>query len=39
MLENAAQLRAHRGPFFDHWRKRTLRAFGVQLVEPTADEH
>lgn len=37
MLENAHQLREHRGPFFDHWRRRTLAAFGVQLVG--LDEH
>lgn len=29
MLENAHQLREHRGPYFDHWRRRTLAAFGI----------
>lgn len=29
--ENVTQLREHRGPYFDHWRERTLAAFGVGL--------
>ena len=32
-IENAAQLHAHGGPYFDHWRRRTLAAFGVVEVE------
>lgn len=27
---NHWQLIEHRGPFFDHWRRRTLAAFGVK---------
>ena len=27
------QLIEHRGPYFDHWRKRCLAAFGVALVD------
>jgi hypothetical protein len=33
-LENHAQLRAHSGPWFDHWRARTLAAFGVITDTP-----
>jgi hypothetical protein len=29
MLDNRHQLEAHKGEFFDHWRKRCLAAFGV----------
>lgn len=35
MVENAAQLHAHSGPFFEHWLRRTRAAFG--LVEVDAD--
>lgn len=28
-LANIAQLEAHKGPFFDHWRERCRAAFGV----------
>lgn len=33
MLLNAIELQEHRGPFFDHWRRRTLAAFGVFPVD------
>lgn len=33
MVENFTALRAHRGPAFDHWRRRTLAAFGVFDVD------
>jgi predicted nucleic acid-binding Zn-ribbon protein len=29
MVKNKHELQAHRGPLFDHWRKRCLAAFGV----------
>ena len=29
--ENNAAMRDHRGPFFDHWRRRSLAALGVIL--------
>lgn len=35
LIENAMQLHAHSGPFFDHWLRQTRRAFG--LVEVDAD--
>lgn len=28
------ELEAHRGPTFEHWRRRLLAAFGVGLEEP-----
>lgn len=33
VLENFDQLRNHDGPWFDHWRRRTLAAFGVTGVD------
>ncbi len=33
-IANAVELHAHSGPYFDHWRRRTLAAFGV--VEASA---
>lgn len=33
--ENLTQLVAHDGPYFDHWRRRCLAAFGIVQV----DEH
>lgn len=32
-VDNYSQLRAHDGPYFDHWRKRLLASFGVGLVD------
>jgi hypothetical protein len=29
MIQNVHDLEAHKGEFFDHWRKRCLAAFGV----------
>lgn len=29
MLANRRELVAHTGPAFDHWRRRTLAAFGI----------
>jgi hypothetical protein len=34
-LENTSQLRAHRGPRFDHWRQRIAASVGGALVKPT----
>jgi hypothetical protein len=31
--ENMDQLVGHDGPYFNHWRRRTLAAFGVTLPE------
>lgn len=28
MMANNEQISTHEGPFFDHWRRRTLAAFG-----------
>lgn len=36
MRTNAIQLHQHNGPFFDHWRKRCLAAFGVTVLDETA---
>jgi hypothetical protein len=30
---NDLQLHDHRGPFFDHWRRRSLAALGVMLPD------
>lgn len=30
---NDLQLHEHRGPYFEHWRRRCLAAFGVALVD------
>jgi len=35
-MANHEHLLAHRGTFFDHWRKRTLAAFGV--LDAASDE-
>lgn len=32
-LDNATQLRAHSGPYFEHWRMRCLAAFGVVTLD------
>jgi len=37
ILENRHQLEASSGPYFDHWRRRCLRAFGVGLVDAPAE--
>jgi hypothetical protein len=40
MIENARQLAASSGPFFEHWRRRCAAAFGVTLVDdPKSDDH
>lgn len=31
LAANMYQLNAHSGPYFDHWRRRTLAAFGIFL--------
>ena len=33
MTENNRQLREGAGPWFDHWRQRTLAAFGVGIFD------
>lgn len=33
MEGNNYQLIEHRGPFFDHWRQRSLAALGVTLAD------
>lgn len=33
MIENRAAMMQGNGPWFDHWRRRTLAAFGVGLDE------
>lgn len=39
MIENYRQLSAHDGPYFEHWRRRCLAAFGVTTIdEPLDDE-
>lgn len=38
MIHNNRQLMAHTGPFFDHWRRRSLAAFGVIQVDERTDE-
>lgn len=35
MRDNNAQLREHSGPWFDHWRQRSLAALGVGLPDGT----
>ena len=36
MRTNAIQLHQHSGPFFDHWRKQCLAAFGVVTLDESA---
>lgn len=38
MIENYRDLHSHAGPFFDHWRRRTLAAFGVGLVDDASEQ-
>lgn len=38
LIDNHVQLIEHRGPFFDHWRARTLAAFGVTSLDAGRDE-
>jgi hypothetical protein len=38
MLLNAYELRAHNGPSFAHWRRRTLAAFGVAAVDEPGEQ-
>jgi hypothetical protein len=33
MIANHVQLKAHSGPFFDHWRRRSLAALGVIVLD------
>lgn len=35
VVENHEQLRAHDGPWFEHWRRRTMAAFGIVLLDET----
>lgn len=35
VIENNRQLAAHDGPFFEHWRRRSLAALGVFLPLPS----
>ncbi len=37
MAVNNAQISAHQGPFFDHWRRRTLAAFGGVPLDDARD--
>lgn len=34
---NRQQLRAHAGPYFDHWRRRSLAALGVIVADEPAE--
>lgn len=36
-IENYRDLRQHSGPFFEHWRRRSLAAYGVVMPEATAE--
>lgn len=38
MIANRRELREHSGPFFVHWRRRTLAAFGIALVDGDDDQ-
>ena len=38
MEENHRAMVEHRGPRFDHWRRRCLAAFGVLQVDERGDE-
>jgi len=38
LVENATELRAHSGPFFEHWRRRCVAAFGGVLLDERRDE-
>lgn len=33
MIDNRRQLRAHSGPWFDHWRRKVAAAVGAVLVD------
>lgn len=37
MIDNTRQIREHRGPYFQHWRQRTVAAFGG-IMPPTRDQ-
>lgn len=38
ITDNLTQLREGRGPYFDHWRQRTLAAFGVGIFDGDAQD-
>jgi hypothetical protein len=38
VLANADDLRRHSGPYFDHWRRRSLAALGVIVVDAPPPE-
>jgi hypothetical protein len=38
MAENAIQLSAHRGPYFDHWLERMRSSFGVAVDDTRPSE-
>lgn len=38
LIENHEAMLTHRGPFFEHWRRRTLAAFGVIELDAGRDE-
>jgi hypothetical protein len=38
MVENARQLSEHSGPWFDHWRRRSLAALGIITVDAPPPE-
>lgn len=37
MLDNHEQLKAHSGPYFDHWVRRCRAAFGLVAVDETTE--
>jgi hypothetical protein len=38
LRENNEQLRAHSGPYFEHWRRRNLAAFGIIVLDEPQPE-
>jgi hypothetical protein len=38
LLANHEAMLVHRGPFYEHWKRRTLAAFGVVYLDAERDE-
>lgn len=36
-VDNAVELNAHRGPYFEHWRRRVAASVGALLVDETEE--
>jgi hypothetical protein len=38
VVDNALELNAHKGPYFDHWRRRVAASVGALLVDDAGEE-